>query len=178
MKLPLTSLAPAAVLATSAHAQGLDYPATRKVDQTDSYHGTVVADPYRWLEDDNSAETKAWVVEQNKVTDKFLEAMPQRLPARRIYTELYNFERYGIPFTEGGRYFWTRNDGLQQQNVLYTANDFGIYVTTNGGTRWEVLGGNLPSVAVMDFIIHPRDRMAVIATHGRGVWALDVSKIK
>ena len=121
MKLPLTSLALAAVLATSAHAQGLDYPVTRKVDQTDSYHGTVVADPYRWLEDDNSAETKAWVAEQNKVTDKFLEAMPQRLPARRIYTELYNFERYGIPFTEGGRYFWTRNDGLQQQNVLYTA---------------------------------------------------------
>jgi len=121
MKLPLTTLAVAAVLATGAQAQGLDYPATRKVDQTDSYHGTTVADPYRWLEDDNSAETKAWVAAQNAVTDKFLEAMPQRVPARRIYTELYNFERYGVPFSEGGRYFWTRNDGLQQQNVLYTA---------------------------------------------------------
>ncbi len=121
MKLPLTTLAVAAVLATGAQAQGLDYPATRKVEQTDSYHGTAVADPYRWLEDDNSAETKAWVTAQNAVTDKFLDAMPQRLPARRIYTELYNFERYGVPFKEGGRYFWTRNDGLQQQNVLYTA---------------------------------------------------------
>jgi photosystem II stability/assembly factor-like uncharacterized protein len=62
-------------------------------------------------------------------------------------------------------------------NVLYTCNDFGVYVTTNGGARWDVLGGNLPSVDVMDFIVHPRDRMLVIATHGRGVWTIDVSKI-
>ena len=62
-------------------------------------------------------------------------------------------------------------------NVLYAANDVVVYVTTNGGARWEVLGGNLPSVAVMDFIVHPRDRMLVIGTHGRGVWTIDVSKI-
>ncbi|MCE4537746.1 prolyl oligopeptidase family serine peptidase [Pelomonas sp. P7] len=121
MKLTLSALTLAAVFATSAQAQGLAYPATRKVDQTDTYHGTAVADPYRWLEDDNSAETKAWVAAQNEVTDKYLAAMPQRLPTRRIYTELYNFERFGIPFSEGGRYFWSRNDGLQQQNVIYTA---------------------------------------------------------
>ncbi|MCE4557178.1 prolyl oligopeptidase family serine peptidase [Roseateles cellulosilyticus] len=121
MKLPLTALTLAAMLATSAPAQAFDYPATRKAEQTDVYHGTTVADPYRWLEDDNSAETKAWVVEQNRVTEAFLQAMPQRLPVRRLYTELYNFERFGVPFTEGGRYFWSRNDGLQQQNVLYTA---------------------------------------------------------
>lgn len=121
MKLPLSALAMAAVIATSAQAQSMTYPITRKADQIDAYHDTAVADPYRWLEDDNSAETKAWVVKQNEVTEKFLAAMPQRLPARRIYTELYNFERFGIPFQEGGRYFWTRNDGLQQQNVLYTA---------------------------------------------------------
>jgi prolyl oligopeptidase len=81
----------------------------------------VVADPYRWLEDDHSAETKAWVRAQNAVTDKFLEAMPQRMPVRKIYTELYNFERYGLPSKEGGRYFWSRNDGLQQQSVIYMA---------------------------------------------------------
>jgi prolyl oligopeptidase len=121
MKLTLSALALAAVLATSAQSQTMTYPATRKVDQTDTYHGTTVADPYRWLEDDNSAETKAWVVKQNEVTDKFLAAMPQRLPTRRIYTELYNYERFGIPFQEGGRYFWSRNDGLQQQNVYYWA---------------------------------------------------------
>ena len=121
MKLTLSAITLAAVVATSANAQSLTYPITRKVDQVDVYHTTNVADPYRWLEDDNSAETKAWVIAQNQVTDKFLEAMPQRLPARRIYTELYNFERFGIPFKEGGRYFWSRNDGLQQQNVIYTA---------------------------------------------------------
>ncbi|MDR7333547.1 prolyl oligopeptidase family serine peptidase [Roseateles asaccharophilus] len=121
MKLALTAVTLAAMLTTAAHAQSLTYPVTRKVDQIDAYHDTAVADAYRWLEDDNSAETKAWVTAQNVVTDKFLEAMPQRLPARRIYTELYNFERFGIPFKEGGRYFWSRNDGLQQQNVIYTA---------------------------------------------------------
>ena len=121
MKLPLTALAMAAVLSTGARAQAIDYPVTRKVEQTDTYHGTVVADPYRWLEDDNSAETKAWVAAQNAVTDKYLSAMPQRLPVRKLYTELYNYERFGIPFHEGGRYFWSRNDGLQQQSVIYTA---------------------------------------------------------
>ena len=63
-------------------------------------------------------------------------------------------------------------------NLLYTANDFGVYVTTNGGQKWEVLGGNLPSVNVMDFVVHPRDRVLVAATHGRGVWVIDVSGIK
>ncbi|PZP26911.1 MAG: S9 family peptidase [Roseateles depolymerans] len=121
MKLSLSAFAVAALLATGAQAQSMTYPVTRKVEQTDTYHGTVVADPYRWLEDDNSAETKAWVQEQNAVTDKFLSAMPQRLPVRKLYTELYNFERYGIPYQEGGRYFWSRNDGLQQQSVIYTA---------------------------------------------------------
>lgn len=102
-------------------ASPLTYPETRRGDQVDTYHGTRVADPYRWLEDDNGAETKAWVKAQNAVTDRWLEAMPQREPTRRLYTALYNFERYGVPFKEGGRYFWTRNDGLQQQSVLYTA---------------------------------------------------------
>lgn len=121
MKLSLTAVTLAATLTTVAYAQSLTYPVTRKAEQADTYHGTAVADPYRWLEDDNSAETKAWVTAQNAVTDQFLAAMPQRQPARRIYTELYNFERFGIPFQEGGRYFWSRNDGLQQQNVIYTA---------------------------------------------------------
>lgn len=111
----------AAPTATAANSQGLSYPVTRKVDQTDDYHGTTIADPYRWLEDDNSADTKAWVQAENAVTDKFLAAMPQRLPARKLYTDLYNFEKFGVPYKEGGRYFWTRNNGLQQQAVLYTA---------------------------------------------------------
>ena len=94
-------------------------PPTRKGDHVDTYHGTSVADPYRWLEDDNSEETKAWVKAQNEVTDKYLAALPQREPVKKLYKELYNFEKFGIPFKEGGRYFYTRNDGLQQQSVLY-----------------------------------------------------------
>jgi len=107
--------------ASFAQTSTPSYPATAKVEQTDNYHGTTVADPYRWLEDDNSAQTKDWVKAQNQVTDAYLAAMPQRLPVRKLYTELYNFEKFGVPFKEGGRYFWTRNNGLQQQSVLYTA---------------------------------------------------------
>jgi len=96
---------------------------------------------------------------------------------------LYKSTDYGKTFTSiagnipGGPMNMIREDPVSP-NVLYAANDFGMYVTTNGGRRWEVLGGNLPSVAVMDFIVHPRERMVVIGTHGRGVWAIDVSKIK
>jgi photosystem II stability/assembly factor-like uncharacterized protein len=96
---------------------------------------------------------------------------------------LYKSTDYGKSFTSiagnipGGPMNMIREDPVNP-NVLYAANDFGVYVTTNGGRRWEVLGGNLPSVAVMDFIVHPRDRLLVIGTHGRGMWALDVSAIK
>jgi prolyl oligopeptidase len=96
------------------------YPVSKKVDQTDNYHGTVVADPYRWLEDANSAETKAWVDAQNKVTQAYLAAIPQREAIRQRLTQLWNYERYSVPGKEGGRYFYTRNDGLQNQSVLYT----------------------------------------------------------
>jgi photosystem II stability/assembly factor-like uncharacterized protein len=95
---------------------------------------------------------------------------------------IYKSTDYGKTFKSiagnipGGPINMVREDPVNP-NVLYAANDFGVYVTTNGGARWDVLGGNLPSVAVMDFIVHPRDRMLVIGTHGRGVWAIDVSKI-
>ncbi len=107
--------------AFSVQSQTMKYPETRKAEQTDNYHGTTVADPYRWLEDDNSAETKAWVAAQNTVTESFLASMPQRAAVKKIYTTLYNYERFGLPSKEGGRYFWTRNDGLQQQSVVYMA---------------------------------------------------------
>ena len=97
-----------------------NYPATRKSDQVDDYHGVKIADPYRWLEDDNSAETKAWVEAQNKETFAYLERIPQRATIKARLTELWNFERYGVPFKQGGRYFISKNDGLQNQSVLYT----------------------------------------------------------
>src|SRR5205085_7581091 len=102
-------------------AAGKPYPLARHTDQTDSYHGTIVADPFRWLEDDNSAETKAWVEAENKVTFAYLDKIEERKAIRERLRRLWNFERYGVPFKEGGRYFFTRNDGLQNQSVLYTA---------------------------------------------------------
>jgi len=98
----------------------LTYPVAQKVDQTDDYFGTAVADPYRWLEDANSAETKAWVDAENKVTQAYLAQIPQREAIRQRLTQLWNYERYSVPFKEGGRYFYSRNDGLQNQAVLYT----------------------------------------------------------
>jgi prolyl oligopeptidase len=97
------------------------YPASKKVEQQDNYHGTTVADPYRWLEDANSDETKAWVVEQNKVTQAWLAQIPQREAIKARLTKLWNYERYGVPSKKGGSYFFSRNDGLQNQSVLYTA---------------------------------------------------------
>lgn len=97
-----------------------NYPAARKSDQVDDYHGTKVADPYRWLEDLDSAETGKWVEAQNKLTFGFLNSIPQRAAIRERLTKLWNYEKFGVPFKEGSRYFYTRNSGLQNQSVLYT----------------------------------------------------------
>jgi prolyl oligopeptidase len=106
----------------AAAARPFDYPVTRKADTVDDYHGTVVADPYRWLEDLDSDETRAWVEAQNKLTFSVLGQIPQRDAIRARLTELWNYERYGVPTREGGKYFYTRNDGLQNQSVLYVAD--------------------------------------------------------
>ena len=96
------------------------YPATARVNHVDTLHSTAVPDPYRWLEDDNSAETKAWVEEENKVTFAYLEVIPARPRLKERLTKLWNYERYGVPQREGGRYVFSKNDGLQNQSVLYT----------------------------------------------------------
>ncbi len=97
------------------------YPQTRTVDQADDYFGTKVADPYRWLEDDNAADTKAWVEAQNAVTFAYLERIPARDGIRKRLTTLWNYERYGLPRKRGEFYVFTRNDGLQNQAVFYRA---------------------------------------------------------
>ena len=123
--------------------------------------GTVLASKYN--------EATVYVAQQGRYDEDFA-------------VHLYKSTDYGKTFRSiagnlpGGPINMIREDPVNP-NVLYTANDFGVYVTTNGGQKWDVLGGNLPSVNVMDFIVHPRDRMLVIGTHGRGVWAIDVSKI-
>jgi prolyl oligopeptidase len=96
------------------------YPEAPKSDTVDDYHGTKVPDPYRPLEDPDSEATRAWVEAENKVTFGFLESIPQREAIRQRITELWDYEKFGTPFQEGGRYFYTYNTGLQNQNVLYT----------------------------------------------------------
>lgn len=103
----------------------LKYPESKKVEQVDEYHGNKVADPYRWLEDANAADTKSWVEAQNGVTFAFLRGLPDREALKARLTELYNFERYSTPFEIGGRYFFSKNDGLQNQNVIYTVGKLG-----------------------------------------------------
>ena len=98
----------------------LAYPVAKKVDQIDNYHGTKVADPYRWLEDPDSAETRAWVEAQNKVTFAYLAEISARKQIKQRLTKLWNYEKYGVPFKEGERYFYYKNNGLQNQSVLYT----------------------------------------------------------
>ena len=100
--------------------QSLTYPVSRKVNQVDNYHGTHVADPYRWLEDPDSKETAAWVEAQNKLTFGYLNQIPYRDKLKQRLTKLWDYEKYGIPFKEGSRYFYFKNDGLQNQSVLYT----------------------------------------------------------
>jgi prolyl oligopeptidase len=111
------------------------YPESSRVEQVDDYHGVKVADPYRWLEDLDSQQTRDWVAAQSRLTSGYLAAIPEREPIRKRLTELWNYERYTAPIQHGGRYFFTRNDGLQNQNVLYR-------VDTLGGTPRLLLDPN------------------------------------
>lgn len=102
-----------------AQAQHLDYPATKTVDTVDVYHGVEVPDPYRWLEEVDSKATRQWVDAQNEITFGYLKEIPERTPIRQRLTELWNYPKYGVPLKRGGRYFFSKNDGLQDQSVYY-----------------------------------------------------------
>ncbi len=100
---------------------GVPVPKTKTVDQIDEYHGTKVSDPFRWLEDTESSETADWVAAQNKATFGYLEKIPQRESIKQRLTEIWNYERFGLPDKFGENYFFTYNDGLQNQSVLYVS---------------------------------------------------------
>ncbi len=100
----------------------LTYPTTERGPQVDDYHGTQVADPYRWLEDLDGESVRAWVATQNQVSRPFLDSLPSRPGIEQRLTELWNYERRGVPFKKGEHYFWLHNDGLQNQDVLMVAN--------------------------------------------------------
>ncbi|GFE88707.1 prolyl oligopeptidase family serine peptidase [Steroidobacter agaridevorans] len=95
------------------------YPATRRIDHIDTYHGTQVADPYRWLEQAESVDTQSWIQAQNALAQPYLESIPARERIKQRMTQLWNYERYDVPLKRGKRYFYLRNDGLQNQSVLY-----------------------------------------------------------
>jgi prolyl oligopeptidase len=117
------ALLAAGLFAAAALGDGpIKYPPTRHGDQVDDYHGTKVADPFRWLETDvrQSDEVRQWVEAENAVTFAYLEKIPQREALKKRLTELWNYERSTAPFKAGGRYFFGKNDGLQNQSVVYT----------------------------------------------------------
>ncbi len=110
--------------AFAATTPAIQYPQTKKVDQVDDYHGTKVADPYRWLEADarTSKEVADWVAAENKVTFGYLDAIPGREAIKNRLTQVWNYEKFSVPFKRGGHYFLTKNNGLQNQSVLYAMN--------------------------------------------------------
>jgi prolyl oligopeptidase len=98
----------------------LEYPPTKTLDQTDDYHGTLVRDPYRWLEQPASThEVRAWIDAQNALTESYLADIPEREEIKARLTELWDYPKQDAPFAKGGRYFQFRNTGLQNQDVLF-----------------------------------------------------------
>jgi prolyl oligopeptidase len=105
------------------NAMKLTYPETKTVDQVDNYFGTDISDPYRWLEIDTAAEVEAWVKQQNEVTFGYLEKIPFRQAIRDRYEDLFNYPKLSSPFKAGDYYFFFKNDGLQNQSVIYYQKD-------------------------------------------------------
>jgi prolyl oligopeptidase len=142
-----------------------NYPVARKSDQVDDYHGVKVADPYRWLEDLDSEETRNWVEAENKLSFGYLASIPARNALKERLTKLWNYEKYGIPFKEGNRYFYTRNSGLQNQAVLYT-------VTSLDGQPQMVLDPNTLSadgtVAVSGMQVSPDGKLLAYSLSASG----------
>ncbi|HEV7515572.1 MAG TPA: hypothetical protein VGR07_04660, partial [Thermoanaerobaculia bacterium] len=171
---PAAALTPAAQPSNPANSVRPDlpgrlaYPATRTVDQVDLFHGVQVADPYRWLEDLDSPETAAWVAAENRVTSGYLATIPERERIRRRLTELWNYEKYDVPIRQGERYFFAKNDGLQNQSVIYTLDRL-------DGTPRRLIDPNTLSVdgtvALSSYSVsHDGNRMAYALSSGGSDW--------
>jgi prolyl oligopeptidase len=120
----ISAMAAGSLLATPALAQ-LPYPETPTVDHVDTYHDTTIADPYRWLEDASAEDTRAWIEAQNELTFSYLGNLPGREFLRDRLTALWDYARYDTPFTEGEHYYHFKNDGLQNQSVLFRQETLG-----------------------------------------------------
>lgn len=115
-------------MSVTIFGQKFDYPKPKKVDQVDDYHGTKVADPFRWLEDPDAPDSRQWIEAENKITDAYLTQIPERQKIKDRLTKLWNYEKYTAPFKVGKNYFYYKNDGLQNQSILYIASS-----TTDAG---------------------------------------------
>jgi len=122
-RLPILMLVMAMTGFYGCQQQKFDYPVTAKVDHVDEYFGTQVADPYRWLEDDTSAQTAEWVKAQNEVTFGYLESIPFRQKIEDRLTEIWNYPKVTAPYKRGGRYYYSKNDGLQNQYVVFSKDE-------------------------------------------------------
>lgn len=131
----------------------LKYPETRRGDVVEDYHGTPVKDPYRWLENMDSDEVSSWVEAQNAVATPYIAAIPERQRIIDRMTALWNYERYSVPFKEGGRYFYSRNDGLQNHDVMYVTDD----VTTPGRVLLDPNGFSEDGTVALSFAIPSPD---------------------
>lgn len=117
-------LASAALILAADEPTQFTYPAAPTSDQIDDYNGVKVADPYRPLENPDTPESRKWIEAENKITFDFLNTIPERDGIKKRLTEVWDYERFGVPFKEKDRYFFSKNSGLQNQNVLYTARNF------------------------------------------------------
>lgn len=146
-------------------AAQITYPVTAKVEHTDNYHGVKVADPYRWLEDDHSAQTAAWVQAENKVTQAYFAQIPYRDAVRNRLRQLYDYPKYGAPIRRGEYFFFQKNDGLQNQSVWYVQK--GI-----NGEPAELLDPNKLSpdgtTRLDSFILSKNGKYAVLALSDGG----------
>ncbi len=149
----------------SSQTAALQYPAAPRGTQVDQYGSVSVTDPYRWFEDLDSAQTKSWVNAENSLSQPYLEAIPTRGWIKQRLTELWNYERFNVPVKEGGRYFWLRNDGLQNQSVLFVAD--GLQASPRVLLDPNALSPDA-TVALADFQVSPDGRYLAYALSDGG----------
>jgi len=152
----------------SCKKNDLNYPDTKKVETTDTYFGTEVPDPYRWLEKDTARAVEKWVEAQNELTFSYLEQIPYREKIAQRLKTLWNYERMGVPHQEGGRYFFFKNNGLQDQSVLYMQetldSEAQVVIDPN---KFSEDG----SIALMNFSVsHDGNYMAYAISRGGSDW--------
>jgi prolyl oligopeptidase len=164
----LLAAAPAIAQSTS-HQDSLVYPATRTVDIIDRFGSVTVADPYRWLEELNAPETAQWVAAENAVTGAYLATLPMRAPLKARITELWNYPKVSAPRWQGGRWYYSRNSGLQRQSVMYSR-------ATLDGPEQVVLDPNRlspdGSIALSGFVPSPDGRYVAFGqSEGGSDWS-------